>query len=111
MTSTMRETRPADPTRIGEEYFCGYWHKRYVVLAKNNGAITVRWEDGQVATHRTPWTWGTDLFVRAAPVSTGREYSADEAHWHFAPNIARQMARDAKAKQAKETRHGRTHTH
>lgn len=82
------------PREVGKEYFCGYWRKHYTVLAFGEHTITVRWQNGKVATHMTAWDQGRDLLVRPvdrAPL--GREYSVDGVHWHFAPNVARQLVR------------------
>jgi hypothetical protein len=82
------------PRKVGCEYWCGYWRKHYTVLAFGENTITIRWEDGQVTTHRTAWDQGRDLIVRPADHQPlGREYSVDGNNWHFAPNIARQLAR------------------
>lgn len=81
------------PRRAGCEYFDGGTRKHYIVLAIGELDVTVRWQNGQVATIRAAWEPGLDLITRPADRAPfGREYSADGENWHFAPPVARSLS-------------------
>ncbi|MBE8524220.1 hypothetical protein ILP97_43235 [Amycolatopsis sp. H6(2020)] len=63
----MREVFDAiGPRQVGGTYWCGYWHRWYVVesieirfrdgdLTAPTWSITARWASGERGTHHTPW--------------------------------------------------------
>ncbi|MBE1493195.1 hypothetical protein H4696_000295 [Amycolatopsis lexingtonensis] len=63
----MREVFDAiGPRRVGDTYWCGYWHRWYLVesieirfrdgdLTAPTWSITARWASGERGTHHTPW--------------------------------------------------------
>lgn len=49
---------------VGKIYWCSYWSKWYKVLAVNGRDVTIKWQDGKIATHSTALDTQRDYELR-----------------------------------------------
>lgn len=49
---------------VGKTYWCSYWSKWYEVLAVNGREVTIKWQDGKIATHSTALDTRRDYELR-----------------------------------------------
>ena len=52
---------------VGDKYFCSYWGKAYDVLSVDGYKVTIKWEDGKIATHYTPLSSSDWHFIKGKP--------------------------------------------
>ena len=88
--------RAVGPQQVGGTYQSGYWGKKYEVLSIKKGegnqfSIKIRWEDGEVSEHATPWDYKRDKVVsqpEAVPaiqavIPVGKKYAMPTAKKGF----------------------------